>query len=426
MEIILWLLSKKSLWKWILIPFIAFIFLGVILIGTMSAISVGGMSGTIPLLQPEDEIRELYESKTKAWSKDIEWHNPISNKKEKGLPGEVINELHDLGADLSPGLVLALAMLSGKDDEKTAERLVALLAPRGIVVKKYAVTVTVTHHSKDGEESTGSSYEQMVLKVTSVDTYNGIRNYEYKYRDRRVVDETKSGTTITTYHEPFLFTQKWEKDYSRLDAVMSKMGLRGEEDRKLLFKQAFRLDAEFNDPDMYSILPEMEEYVGGSFTGHSTGPYSFDSVVTEDSGVTLSQIAAILKGTPMEGTATAFMAAGKRFGIDPAFLIGIAGAEQSFRPFNNNAFGITGVGDAGSERGFAAYSSMEVGIFAAAKLLSGRLYVGSGLTTVEQIWKRWAPGEAANDPNHLNKNWASNVVATMNRLQAIKADKTLE
>ncbi|MDT3418198.1 hypothetical protein QO009_004123 [Brevibacillus aydinogluensis] len=420
MEIILWLLSNKSFRKWIIVACAAIFFLGIIFLGTMSSLSVGSLSGSIPLLQPSDKVRQLYESKTRAWSDELTWHNPITRKDEKGLPEEVLNELHDLGADLSPGLILALAMLGGKDDEETAEKLVKILAPKQVSVKEYKVTVTVTVHKNKGEESTGTTHEYPVLKVTSVDTYNGVRVYEYKYRDRRVVKETDSGMIVTTYHEPYLYTQNWSKDYSRLEEAMSKMGLRGEEDRKLLLKQAFLLDPEFSDPDTFTILPEMDEYVGGSFTGHSSGPYSFDTVVTEDSGVTLSQIAAILKGTPMEGTAAAFMEAGRRFGIDPAFLVGIAGAEQSFRPFNNNAFGITGVGDAGSERGFAAYSSMEVGIFAAAKLLSGRLYVGSGLVTIEQIWRRWAPGEAANDPNHLNQNWAVNVVATMNRLRSMK------
>lgn len=421
MEIILSLLSKKAFWKWIIVPVLGFSFLGLVFLGTMSALSIGGMSGSIPLLQPNDKLRELFEAKTKAWSNDLEWHNPISNRDEKGLPEEVVSELHDLGADLSPGLILALAILGGKEDEETAEKLVAQLAPSKVVAKQYVVTVTITHHSNDGEESTGTSYERLVLKVTNVHTYNGVRDYEYQYRDRRIVEETPSGMIETTYHEPALYQQTWEKDYTKLETAMSKLGLRGEEDRKLLLKQAFLLDPEFSDPDMYTILPEMEDYFGGSFTGISSGPYDFDTVITENSGITLGQITAILKGTPMEGTAPAFMAAGKRFGIDPAFLVGIAGAEQSFRPFNNNAFGITGVGDAGSVRGFAAYSSMEVGIFAAAKLLSGRLYVGSGLTTIEQVWKRWAPGGASNDPNHLNKNWAVNVISTMNRLQEIKS-----
>lgn len=397
----------------------SFLFFGIplIILGVLSsAIPIGALTGSIPLLQPEPEVKELYELKTKEWQRELVWHNPIIDQDQKGLPDNLVKELHDLGADLSPGLVLAMAILGDKDDEETAELLVNILAPRDIIVQQYTVTETITKHQGD-DVTTGASFEYEVLKITQVDTYNGVREYEYEYRVRQEVEETKDGIIVRTFNEPYLYTKKGEKDYTRLEEAMKRMGLRGEEDRKVILKQAFLLDPEFSDPDMYSVLPEMDEYVGGSFTGISSGPYGFDTVVTEFSGVTVAQIAAMLKGTPMEGKAPAFMEAGKRFGIDPAFLVGIAGAEQSFRPFNNNAFGITGVGDAGSQRGFAAYSSQEVGIFAAAKLLSGRLYVGSELTTIEQIWKRWAPGQAANDPNGLNANWARNVVIVMNRLQ---------
>ncbi len=58
--------------------------------------------------------------------------------------------------------------------------------------------------------------------------------------------------------------------------------------------------------------------------------------------------------------------------------------------------------------GLMSFSSLEEGIDKMASNLK-RNYIDKGLTTIEQIQKKYAPVGAANDPNGLNKNWINGV-----------------
>src|SRR5690606_23019240 len=77
--------------------------------------------------------------------------------------------------------------------------------------------------------------------------------------------------------------------------------------------------------------------------------------------------------------------------------------------YRNNVGGMMG------RNGLMTFGSISEGIDAMARNLY-RNYVTQGLTTVEQIQRKYAPIGAANDPNNLNSNWTSGVYSYMNRL----------
>lgn len=393
------------------------VFIQILMIGSLIATSVTFITSGNAISPPSDEIRDAYHQASIRWTQQIQWKNPRRGQMETGLSPELLEQVKKLRVDLSPGLLLALSELGGEYDPEEAKELAEILQPTNLEV--IALTERVEVSSDEGKKSAS---ERSVLRIAKIETYNG--TYTYSYRDR--VRITKQGSTTTTTTTPELAKVDWKKEDTRLIQAMQEVGLNGDLDRKVLYKQALALDRTFNDPNALTFLAEIRLAGGGiGFTGVSSGPYSLQTVITEDSGVTTEQIERVLQGTPMAGLGQAFLDAGVQYGIDPAFLVGIAGAEQGFDPPPwNNAFGITGVGDAGSYyydptgAEFAAYSSVEVSIYAAARLLSGPLYVGAGKVTIYDIWNTWAPGQADNDPNGLNANWAKNVLSYMGKVKS--------
>ncbi|MNN97289.1 hypothetical protein D3C81_2164300 [compost metagenome] len=63
-----------------------------------------------------------------------------------------------------------------------------------------------------------------------------------------------------------------------------------------------------------------------------------------------------------------------------------------------------------------SFSSLEEGIDKMASNLK-RNYFDQGLTTIEQIQKKYAPNGAANDPTNLNSYWVSGVSKYYNALR---------
>lgn len=393
------------------------------------------MSGSDKIVSMNYIDRNIeYTEIANRWYDTIEWYNPLTNTLGRGLTEELITQINSYNLNLSPGLLQSFALLK-KINESGIERLAEILYPTDLIVsalekKKHVKIVTEITTSEDYSINE-TEYEEItyLLKIISLTTYNGIHTFTYKDKKTINVDTTHESyvsdddsiiivnTTITTtITEPELDEQDWIRDEAKLDEAMNTVRLSNKDDKLFLYKFALGFDPSLNDPIAYTFLSGLKD-VRRPFTGYSNGEYSMNTVVTENSGATFNQIEKILKGTPMEGSAAAFIRAGTQYGIDPAFLVGIAGAEQSFKPFCHNAFGITGSGDAGSKRGFACYSSDEVGIYAAARLLSGPIYVQSGKVTIQDIWMTWAPVGASNDPNNLNSNWPKNVIDVMSRLK---------
>lgn len=129
--------------------------------------------------------------------------------------------------------------------------------------------------------------------------------------------------------------------------------------------------------------------------------------VTGDSAVLARQIDGYLasKASPLTGLGAVFVAESEAVGLDPRFLVAIAGSETSFATYGpsqtiHNPFGMGP---------HIVYPSWSDGIRAAAQNLGGNLYAGSGLLTIPAIQGRWAPHGAGNDPTNLNSNWTRNV-----------------
>jgi murein DD-endopeptidase MepM/ murein hydrolase activator NlpD len=122
------------------------------------------------------------------------------------------------------------------------------------------------------------------------------------------------------------------------------------------------------------------------------------------------------QGSPMAGMGAVFVAAGRKYGLDPRFLVALAGAESSFgkncfRKFN--PFGWGGM----------SFDSWEEAIHTVAKGLKEG-YTAQGLTSVEQISGKYAPVGAKNDPTGLNRNHPRNVARYLSALGGSPADIT--
>lgn len=136
------------------------------------------------------------------------------------------------------------------------------------------------------------------------------------------------------------------------------------------------------------------------------GMYNFD--VRNMSNLTIEQLESALSGK-LKGYGAKYYEVGHKYGIEPAFLVGISMAETGGTAIDhrNNIGGFMK-----RKGGKMTFSSIDASIEYMGLLLT-RLYIRDGLVTVEQIHKRYSPEGASNDPTNLNVNWVSNVYKFM-------------
>lgn len=145
--------------------------------------------------------------------------------------------------------------------------------------------------------------------------------------------------------------------------------------------------------------------------GSASTSAQFTTAVSSIDGVGLAaQIDDYLgsQSSPMAGEGEDFVGAGRSTGIDPRYLVAIAGAESSFgrylfRPFNPFGWG------------YAAFSSWNEAIQAVANGLETG-YLSEGRTDVYSIAAKYSPVGASNDPNHTNGDEPINVAAYLRQL----------
>ncbi len=119
------------------------------------------------------------------------------------------------------------------------------------------------------------------------------------------------------------------------------------------------------------------------------------------------------QGSPMAGSGATFVAEGAEHGVDPAFLVAVAGAESSFGLYLYSA-----AGDQATYNAFnwfyaptwpeADFGTWAEAIAAVAEGIAGDLYYGSGLYSAFDIGPRYCPDGTAN--------WLANVTLFMERL----------
>lgn len=111
-------------------------------------------------------------------------------------------------------------------------------------------------------------------------------------------------------------------------------------------------------------------------------------------------------GSPAAGTGQDLYNLGQQYNVDPAFALAIFWNESNFgkageayythslgnlRPMPDEAYQLNG---------YAGYSTWQDGYKSFYTLISGPLYVGSGLNTPESIIPRYAPSGDHNSPAH--------------------------
>ena len=129
-----------------------------------------------------------------------------------------------------------------------------------------------------------------------------------------------------------------------------------------------------------------------------------------------------LYDSPMAGTGGAFVAAGQAYGVDPAFLVAIAGAESSFGEFLYSEDGDPCTYNAfnwfyGATWPHSDFGSWDEAIARVAAGLGGYLYFGAGLYSVDAIAPRYCP-DGTDD-------WIRNVSSFMIALGGDPADTRL-
>ncbi len=126
--------------------------------------------------------------------------------------------------------------------------------------------------------------------------------------------------------------------------------------------------------------------------------------------------------SPMTGTGATFVAEGREHGVDPAFLVAIAGAETSFGEFLYAENGDWSTYNAfnwffGPTWPQSDFGSWDEAIGRVAQGLAGELYYGVGLYSVEAIAPKYCPDGTGN--------WISNVTSFMTQLGGDPADTRL-
>ena len=127
------------------------------------------------------------------------------------------------------------------------------------------------------------------------------------------------------------------------------------------------------------------------------------------------QIDSYLKsyGSPLAGQGATFVAAGRKYGVDPRLPVGISIAESSG---GKNILGSYNAWGWGPGRPFANW---EEGIATVTKGLRDG-YISQGLTTPARIAGKYAPASDGNDPSH----WSETVGNVMRQLGASPSTAT--
>lgn len=99
------------------------------------------------------------------------------------------------------------------------------------------------------------------------------------------------------------------------------------------------------------------------------------------------------KGYPLQGLGSTIVRVGTAYDVDPYVLAAIATEESGRGKYLANTYNPYGIKNS-TYTGYRAFNSFEEAICFLANLLSGKPYLGSGLTTLDQIGRVYCPSPA--------------------------------
>jgi hypothetical protein len=134
-----------------------------------------------------------------------------------------------------------------------------------------------------------------------------------------------------------------------------------------------------------------------------------------------TKINSILGNGQLAGSGQKFVDAAAKYNLNPYVLAAISahetgyGTSAALKQHNN----VAGMMDMSSPNatGLQHFNSVDEGIDAFAKLVREK-YADQGLTTIGQMWNKYAPYKTrvANDPRNLNRFWGPNVSSIYRRI----------
>ncbi|HHY67967.1 MAG TPA: transglycosylase SLT domain-containing protein [Alicyclobacillus sp.] len=182
----------------------------------------------------------------------------IANRWEddQHLTADQRKQVHDLGIELSHGLLEAIWEFTQIPVEKSAEA----LKPEDVKFQDMDKTIVKEIHVDNGKVIRIETHET-VSKLVQAQTYNGVHKIKYKMQTT-VQNGWENGYPVTiTITEPVPDGEDWQKDYSRINNFLRQYGFLTKEDRLLIYRQAIAYDPNFGDPEAQDIL--LEEIGGG-------------------------------------------------------------------------------------------------------------------------------------------------------------------
>lgn len=197
----------------------------------------GALQSNQPLVPVSDDQKKHDQQVANQW------------EDEQKLTADQKKQVHDLGIELSHGLLEAIWEFTQIPIEKSAEALKPLDVQFADMEK-----ITVIEHP----DGTKEVKKETVSKLVQARTYNGL--HKIKYKQQTTV--TYQGKTKITVTEPVVGGEDWQKDYSRINDFLRKANFLTKEDRLLIYRQAMAYDPSFGDPEAEDVL--LEEIAGPS------------------------------------------------------------------------------------------------------------------------------------------------------------------
>ncbi len=133
--------------------------------------------------------------------------------------------------------------------------------------------------------------------------------------------------------------------------------------------------------------------------------------VSFDGCISASDINSLLANSPAKNEGSNFYNLGKQYNIDPIIALAFFNEESNFG--TNSAWAAKGSNNMGDIKytsscsaninGYCGYKTWKDGIEAWYKLISGSVYIGAGLNTVEDVTQKYAPSSDGNNPAQYAK-----------------------